>query len=303
LPAATYYLSDNKPGFPRAEVVQNFTLKPAKETGDLMPFSHFMKLAEPSLGEGNVWMIAVQNPANKHASVQVMRRVDDRLAVLADHVNFNGVTGEHLGTQTEWNAMARGYRTQAGLHFAMYGGYWVQSIYFILSLLATLMIAFGLVLFTVKREKQTMHEFGDKSMFIYRFMHAMNIGTIMGGLAGVIAFFIANRLLPATIEHRELWEVTAFFAAWAVFIMHAQWVSYQRAWRKQLLSVALLWMLLPIITWIAVDRSLFGSIFNAEWVHAIVELGVMLFGICLLWLYFMSTRKAALSSYSKKEAL
>ncbi len=237
MPAATRVLYAGKTGAYRADVVQSFTRPASGESAAMRPLGAHLAAAESQVGTGKVISLTVHHPDDRLALVQAHRTIDDRLAAVADHVTFEAASGALFGKQTDWNGAAYAYRAQVGLHVAHFGGAAIRWTYFLSGLAGAAMMAAGIVLFLRKRRQR--HAGGR----LQRGLEAFGIAAVAGGLLACLAYFYANRLLPAAADGRAGWEVAAFFAAWGASLAHAAWRGWP-AWRDQLLLAGLLALVL-----------------------------------------------------------
>ncbi len=239
MPAATHALYDGNPRANRAEVVKSFERKPSGVPATMQPLTVHLAAAESLLGEAKVSSLLVRHPGDRNGLVQAYRHVDDRLAAVADHVTFDASTGNLFGQQTEWNPMAYAYRTQVGLHTAHFGGIPLRWLYFLSGLLGALMMAAGTTLLLRKRRQR---HGNDRTQ---RLLDALGAASIPGTAVACLAYFTANRLLPAETHGRESFEIAAFFTIWGLSLIHA-WLRQRRAWHEQFATAAAVCLLLAL---------------------------------------------------------
>lgn len=63
-----------------------------------------------------------------------------------------------------------------------------------------------------------------------------------------VALLWANRLIPAELTGRGLWETRVFFAVWALSLLHAALRPVFFAWREQFYVAAALCIALPLLS-------------------------------------------------------
>jgi uncharacterized iron-regulated membrane protein len=165
------------------------------------------------------------------------------------------------------------------LHFAQFGGSLMRWLYFIMGLAATVMIATGLVLWTIKRRKP---EAGRSSDMGYRIVEVLNVATVAGLPVAIAAFFWANRLLPLALRERSLWEIRWFFIVWGLCLVHS---LVRRgslmAWREQLYGSALLLGFLPMLNGLTTNSHLLLTVPRGQWAVAGVDLTALVVGAVL----------------------
>lgn len=233
MPAATQALYEGKHHAIRADVIKNFERNASGTPGETLPLTSHLSRAEAHFGAGAVSSLIVRNPGDRNSLVQVYRRVDDRIAAVAEHITLDALSGDIFGQQRDWNPMAFAYRTQVGLHVVHFGGGIIRALYFLSGLLGAVMMAAGTVLLLRRRRQQ--HGLDRRQ----RALEAFGCASISGTLVACSVLLLTNHILPLDQADRAQHEITAFFIAWAVSLIHA-WGRGDRAWREQCRLVALL---------------------------------------------------------------
>lgn len=290
MPAALNLHFDGDPDALRSQIVDAYVLPPAGAPGELAPVAPMFQRAEEILGRDTVNLIIVRNPADANASIQFYRGVGDRLALVADHVNFRATTGEFLGSQTEWNAIGRAFRSLVGLHFAQFGGWTLQWLYFLAGLASCGMVAAGLVLFAVKRRKKY-DTAGPVAAALYQSAERLNIIAVAGLVAASAAYLWANRLLPVDMGERAYREMGAFFVVWALTAIHGFARPVIAGWREQLGLAALLCLGLPVLDVLTAGPALMAALHRGDMVPLAVDLGGAALGLLLAAVAFRLHRR------------
>jgi uncharacterized iron-regulated membrane protein len=210
-------------------------------------FSLAPLLAQAEQRMGPVSGINIRNPGTANAVVELRPVMGNRIALSKGQaMAFDGVSGKLLRDIPEMRASVLTQRVMSGLHFAQFGGYPMRWLYFVCGLISSVMIASGLVLFCVKRQRK----YADASAagrYWYRAAEVLNIAFIGGLLLACVGFLWANRLLPVGLAGRGGWEVNAFFGAWLLALAHAALRPAKRAWVEQLSLAAALCIGLPLL--------------------------------------------------------
>ncbi|MBL6459459.1 PepSY domain-containing protein [Belnapia sp. T6] len=239
----------------RAQVVTQFERPAAHQPAEMLPLAHFLAPAEAILGRDSAETVVVRNPGDTQMVVEIFRRFDDRIAAVADHAAFDGVSGAPLGSQTIWNRSVLAWRVMVGLHMAQFGGDVLRWLYFLSGLASTAMIGSGLILFVLKRRV-------THSMEASRFDHAVervNVAAVAGVLIACLAYFWLNRLLPAGLTERGAWEMGLLLPIWLVTLLHAMLRPPARAWIEQISVAAVLSCTLPIVNLMTGGLPLAGA--------------------------------------------
>ncbi|MDF2930456.1 MAG: PepSY-associated region, partial [Anaerospora sp.] len=172
------------------------------------------------------------------------------------------------------------YRTLVGLHIARFGGYPIAWIYFIAGLISCVMIAAGLIFFTIKRRSRYSRS-NQVIQVMYRAIEALNTTAVMGIIVACTAFLWANRLLPFALKSRADAEITVFFLTWLLMLLHALLRPPLRAWAEQTGLAALLCLGLPLLNAITSNVGLLPSIARNDWMTVGVDGTAILLGALL----------------------
>jgi len=277
MPVATHLLYENQ-GKLGVEVGLISEQKPAHIPATLLPLEQLLPLAEEQLGQGKIAYVLVKNPGDQQAVITFIRSIDDRIAAVGDRASFNGVTGELIGVHTQWNPYVYAVRFLAGLHVARFGGYMISWLYFIAGLISCVMIATGLVFFTIKRRSRyaASHQLVQSA---YRAVEGMNIAATVGLVIACASYLWANRLLPISIGERAHAELTVFFSVWLMMLVHAFWRSPLRAWKEQLWIAAGLCIGLPVINGLMTQVGLLHAIPRGDCMTAGVDITAIVLGV------------------------
>jgi hypothetical protein len=252
----------------------------SQEKVQIYPLTALLPSAEKELGVGNIGFVQIQQPDKRSALINFMRRVDDRMLAITDRASFDGVTGEWLISKTKWDTQATIVRSLVGLHIGKFGGYPMAWGYFTLGLIGCVMIATGLVFFTVKRRSKYEQEWGNKRDF-FRAVEAINVAVTTGCIIASISYLWANRLLPLSLKERADAEVIAFFFIWLLMFIHAFWRTKEKAWVEQLKLAAGLCACLPLLNEMTTSVGLPKTLLCGDWMTAGVDLTSATLGVAL----------------------
>ena len=186
MPVATHLLYENKTQL-WSDIGLVSNQKRANIPATLLPLDQLLPLAEKEFGKGRIAYVLVKNPRDQQAVITFIRNIDDRIAAVGDRMDFNGATGELLGVHTQWNSYVYTVRSLAGLHVARFGGYVVSWLYFVAGLMGCVMIAAGLVFFTVKRRSRYAKS-SVAAQYLYRAVEALNTAAVTGIVIACIAY-------------------------------------------------------------------------------------------------------------------
>lgn len=235
--------------------------------------------------------VAIEHPGAARSVVRVLGRKDSRAAPRlltgASRVAFDARSGAVLQVVPAFEervAAHHVHETIETLHKADFGGWAMKWLYFICGLAGTAMVATGTLLFALKRRKKSEHEFGAATAHVYRVVEALNVAALAGIALASIAYLYANRLIPAALAGRDLWEIRAFFAVWTASLAHALWREPRRAWIGQLALAAVLCLGLPLLNWATAGLNLWAYVRHGQGQQAGVELAALGFGLALAYI-------------------
>jgi uncharacterized iron-regulated membrane protein len=245
-----------------------------------LPLWSFVERAQSGLAEGQTLRrIFILQPGGKETQVRISHGNDALLWGGGDEKIFNGATSELLSHETDSASAARA--TQGVLrvmHEIRFAGPVLRWLYFLMSAGCCVMIATGLVLWTIKRRHRILKQ-GAGSIWGWRVVEALNVGTVAGLLIATAAMFWSNRLIPAGLPGRVEWEIQVFFVVWALCGLCALWraqrlsvseatapgatqdvstaktVGPRRLWVEQLFFAAGLYGLIPLLNAITTPAS------------------------------------------------
>lgn len=171
------------------------------------------------------------------------------------------------------NAYARAAAALYGLHFASWADAGGKAVYATLAFLAAFGILAGNLLWIERRRAKGLGRFD-------RFLARLTAGGCAGLPFAVSAIFLANQLLPVTVEGRIEKENGAFIAAWIVGVAFA-FVAPGAAFaaRRLLLASGSLFLCLPLIDALRTGRIPFDP--RSPWIFA-TETGLAVLGLIVI---------------------
>lgn len=270
------------------DVFKAFKIAPARnEPAPLVPLAPLVAQAQEHW-QGRVGRVTVNHPGDAGATVTLVRDAADGVSYgrLAPYMRFDGVTGALQEGEDELSATVRTAGVITGLHLGLFAEPLLRWLYFLVSLAGTGMVGTGLVLWIAKRRQKARP--GAREAFSLRLVDALNAGTVAGLFISVAAFFWANRLLPADMPGRQLWETRAFFAVWGLSLVYA-FLFQHRKWRDLLAAAAATLALVPVVNALTTSRHLGVSLPAGDWVMAGFDLTCLSGALLLAWM----ARKAA----------
>lgn len=226
--------------------------------------------------------------------VEITRNDGDRLQYGPPRLRFDGSTGALLSEIDPQGAAIRTYGVLLGLHMARFADTGLRWTLFGFGVLGSLMIASGLVLWSVKRRAQSQRRAASTALtFGERLVASLNIG-LMGGLPLAIAVMLcANRLLSTEMPQRPDAELSWFFGTWGLALLVGLLWPKRSGWAAVLSAAGFAFVALPVINALTTDTHLGISLPAHEWLWAGMDLSFATTGLVLLWLAWHLLRRTA----------
>ena len=182
------------------------------------------------------------------------------------------------------------------LHTGWFAALVLRWLYFVGGIAGTIMIASGLVLWTVKRRGRLPDP--TRPHFGFALLERLNVGVLVGAPIGIAVYFLANRLLPIGIAHRADWEINALFIAWGAAFAWTLARPARRVGVEALSTAATLYLLVPIVSALTTTRGLLPSLAAGDWVFV----GFDLVMLTIAAGFAITARKMVLPAAKLREA-
>ncbi|AVS77431.1 PepSY domain-containing protein [Paracidovorax avenae] len=251
--------------------------------------------AHRTWGDARIGNISARRDADGTV-VEVTRHDGDRLQYGPARLRFDGATARQLALIDPQTPAIKTYRVIYGLHLARFAGPGMRWALFGFGVLGSLMIASGLVLWSVKRRAQSQRRSADAGLpFGERLVASLNVG-LMGGLPlAVAAFLAANRLLPVSTPARADAELAWFFGTWGLGLAIGVLRPDRRGWALLLGAAGVLFAALPAINAATTSAHLGVTLPAGEWAWAGMDLSFLAAGLvfCVLARHLLHRRAPA----------
>lgn len=257
---------------------------------------------------GRIGRLQARRDAQGRVVVAVTRHDGDRLQYQPPRMLFDGTTGQALEQADPTSPAIQTYGVMYGLHIARFAGPGMRWVLFGFGVLGSLMIATGMVLWTVKRSAQgttraqarlkassaahippsTLIQTPVHVPFGERLVAGLNIATLAGLPLACGVYLAANRLLPLEMAGRADAELAWFFSAWGVALLWALASTVVRShgwgWTGAMAAAGVVWLALPVINALTTDTHLGITLPAGEWMWASMDLSFLATGVLLNWL-------------------
>ncbi|MET1115172.1 MAG: PepSY-associated TM helix domain-containing protein [Comamonas sp.] len=249
--------------------------KPSGQSAALAPVDAMVRQAQAVWGQHNIGSVTINQPGDAAARVAVARGSAERVSMSPQYLLFEGSTGRLLETHDRVGPAAETRGVLYALHLGRFSDLSLRWLYFVVSLAGTAMVGTGLVMWTVKRRAKLADP--ERPYFGFWLVERLNIAAIAGLSIAMAGFLWANRLLPAQLPQRADGEIHAFFAVWALALLHALVRPARRAWVEQLWLATAVLALLPVLNAFTTTRPLWRSLAEGDWVFAGMDLALWTF--------------------------
>ncbi|TXC71235.1 PepSY domain-containing protein [Sphingomonas ginsenosidivorax] len=260
------------------------TAAAVERTGRPAPLIDLRRIAidaERRLG-APVSIIEVSDPGDAAARITISQSASSMLSARTPRLTYDGVTGRLVWQSPPPGAAAETAGAMVGLHAGRFAGNGGRWLYFLCGVAGTLMVASGLVLWTVKRRERLPDP--TRPHVGFRVVERLNVAVIGGFPFGISCFFWANRLLPVALRARAEWEMHALFITWAIAAVVAFVVRPARVWPLLFATTGVLLVVLPMYDIFATERGLFASLAIGDLMIAGIDASMFVFGIGFLLL-------------------
>lgn len=220
--------------------------------------------AERSWGEGQVSSLRVRHAGDAASYVELRRSSAEGVTLRRDQLYFDGVTGAELQRFGGGRPMLRAQSFIAGLHFTFFDHWLLRWLYFLAGLGGCGLIVTGFVFWLESRRARH----ARLRLPGVRVVEALVIGSVTGIVIATLAFFLANRLLPAGahaagLERHEL-EMLVFYTIWAAAFVHAAWRS-SAAWAEQCAAIAACAAAAVLANWVTTGDHWVRALQRGAW--------------------------------------
>ena len=256
---------------------------------------------------GRIGAIQARRDAQGQPVVEVTRHEGDRLQYRPARLLFNGSTGQLLAQTDPGSPAIKTYGVLYGLHMARFAGPGMRWALFGFGLLGSLMIATGMVLWSVKRSAQAQRKGAAADApapmpWGQRLVASINIATLAGLPLACGVFLASNRLLPLATENRPDAELACFFSAWGLALLWALARPTRMGWAGLLAVAGAVWALLPVLNAWTTQAHLGVTLPAGDWAWAGMDLSFLATGALLGGLAWRLRPGQALPARAKSQA-
>lgn len=249
---------------------------------------------------GEVGLLSLEHLGDRNGYVSIYRAGSDRVALVGQGIHFEASSGRVIREDSQPTAVKGINEFLTGLHLQHFEHWLLRWFYFVGGIAGCVCIATGFVFFIEKRKRQH----AARGQGGARWVDALAVTTVTGMLIATLAMLIANRVLPAELPLRGLWQERLFWLAWLLAGAHALWRTEPTvrgrlapAWAEQCVAIALLALWALAMNWITTGDHLLRTLGNRYWPVAGVDLMLLLStGVALLAAHLLRQHARSLHS-------
>jgi len=220
-------------------VLENQSIQPAQN----LAIDKLLNQVQQSWGNQPLSTISVKNPNTNQAQITFIQKEDHSITRNQAQITLNASTGKVLADTRNNSPIATLNASVYGLHMATFAQPLLRLGFFFSGILGCVMIASGLLLWSLKRQIQNKN---SKLHFGHYLVDRLNVAAFVGLPCAAVAYLSANRLFTVTSTTIN-YEVYGFFLVWLISLITALITKKQHLWRTQLCFFIMLSIALPIL--------------------------------------------------------
>lgn len=247
---------------------------------EMLPIQSLLEKVKQQWDDQALATIEVKNPNTDQATISFKQLEDRSITLNQPQITFDA-TGNILGNTKNNSAVATLNAGVYGLHMATFAQPLLRLAFFCSGILGCLMIASGLLLWSLKRQIQNKsNEFHLGHYLVDR----LNIATFIGLPIAMLAYMFANRFVQIN-ETTPNYEIYSFFVVWALSLIIALFTKKQYLWQSQVAVLGIVAIALPIYDLIYLLNHQLITDFQSYWAFLRVDLFFILSAGFALFVY------------------
>lgn len=246
-----------------------------------MNIQHILAQVQQQWGNAEIKRIVVQKPNQANSTITFEQKQDNGITMRPARLLFDAQTAQLLENNRKDNMLALTHAGAYGLHLAYFAQPLLRLALFFSGLLGCVMIASGLLMWSIKRQIQHQGEESIGQFLVDKF----NILFLLGLPLAIIAGFYGVRLHSMVdTSILNISYIACFFCFWIVSFALAILMPHAKSWTTQLVMIIALCALLPVLDIIYLLVQ--GHIQNITqlWLFLRVDIWFVLFAMAGIWL-------------------
>lgn len=259
-------------------VLENQSIQPAQN----LAINKLLNQVQQSWGNQPLSTISVKNPNTNQAQITFIQQEDRSITRNQAQITLNASTGKVLEDTRNNSPIATLNAGVYGLHMATFAQPLLRLGFFFSGILGCVMIASGLLLWSLKRQIQNKN---SKFHLGHYLVDRLNIAAFVGLPCATVAYLSANRLFTVTSTTIN-YEIYSFFLVWLISLIIALITKKQHLWRTQLSIFIMLCIALPILNLSYLLKHEYVQSLRDYWTFARVDVFLWIFAALAIFIFF-----------------
>jgi len=247
---------------------------------EMLPIQTLLEKVKQHWSDQALATIEVKNPNTDQATISFKQLEDRSITLNQPQITFDA-TGNILGNTKNNSAVATLNAGVYGLHMATFAQPVLRLAFFCSGILGCLMIASGLLLWSLKRQIQNKSNQFNLGHYL---VDRLNIATFIGLPIAMLAYMFTNRFVQIT-ETTPNYEIYSFFVLWTLSLIIALFTKKQYLWQSQVAILGIVAIALPIYDLIYLFNHQLVTDFQSYWAFLRVDLFFILSAGFALFVY------------------
>lgn len=226
-------------------------------------------------GVTELGQISIQYPNTELAKITIAEKEDRSISYYPAQISFNGATGEIIEDNRNRSTIGILYASMYGLHLGHFASPLLKLTLFFSGILGCLMIASGLLLWSLKREIQNKTQ---QFNFGHYLVNRLNVSTFIGLPIAILSYLYANRI-GGLFASNVNYEILIFFAAWLTIFTMSLGIQKHSLWKTFLKIFVTMAIILPILNLFILINRHYISDLNQYWSFLRIDLLVLFFAL------------------------
>jgi len=236
---------------------------------------------QQSWGNQPLSTISVKNPNTNQTQITFIQQEDRSITRNQAQITLNASTGKVLEDTRNNSPIATLNAGVYGLHMATFAQPLLRLGFFFSGILGCVMIASGLLLWSLKRQIQNKN---SKFHFGHYLVDRLNVAAFVGLPCATVAYLSANRLFTVTSTTIN-YEIYSFFLVWLISLIIALFTKKQHLWRTQLSIFIMLCIALPILNLSYLLKHEYVQSLRDYWTFARVDVFLWIFAALAIFIF------------------
>ncbi len=258
-------------------VLENQSIQPAQN----LAIEKLLIQVQQSWGNQPLSTMSVKNPNTNQAQITFIQKEDRTITRNQPQITLNASTGKVLEDTRNNSPIATLNAGVYGLHMATFAQPLLRLGFFFSGILGCVMIASGLLLWSLKRQIQNKN---SQFHFGHYLVDRLNVAAFVGLPCATVAYLSANRLFTITSSTIN-YEIYSFFFVWLISLIIALITKKQHLWRTQLSVFIMLCIALPILNLIYLLKHDYVQNISDYWIFARVDVFLWLFTALAIFIF------------------